>query len=132
MDGQCLLDRHPTFLKIAAKRLAEAANVWLATVRKDGRPHLVPVWFVFIEQSFWVCVAPDSVKARNISANPGVVLALEDGSTPLICEGIAASVETPWSKAVVNGFHNKYDWDILSDTQYGLLLNILPTKLLSW
>lgn len=114
------------------RRLAEAANIWFASVRQDGRPHLVPVWFVFVEQNFWICIAPDSVKARNMAANPGVVLALEDGSAPVICEGTAAAVEKPWSEAIVNSFHKKYDWDILSDSQYGLLVKIIPGKLLNW
>jgi len=31
----------------ARQRLQSDANLWLATVRPDGRPHLAPVWFVF-------------------------------------------------------------------------------------
>ena len=75
-------------------RLAEK-NVWLATVRPDGRPHLVPIWFVVAEGGQWyVCTAPGSVKARNLHRNPKVALALEDGSNPYVIEGEARAVDS--------------------------------------
>lgn len=33
----------PERLKKVAPRLEKEANVWLATVRPDGRPHLIPI-----------------------------------------------------------------------------------------
>jgi nitroimidazol reductase NimA-like FMN-containing flavoprotein (pyridoxamine 5'-phosphate oxidase superfamily) len=133
MDGWSMpVEMSPKFPANTVKRLGEAENIWIATVRKDGRPHLVPVWFVFLEGIFWVCIAPDSVKAGNIADNPAVVLALEDGSEPVICEGLAAGVDETWPKAVVEIFYEKYDWDILSDEQYTSLVKIIPTKLLGW
>ena len=126
------VEMSPKFPVNTVKRLGEAENIWIATVRKDGRPHLVPVWFVFLEGIFWVCIAPDSVKAGNIADNPAVVLALEDGSEPVICEGLAAGVDETWPNAVVEIFYEKYDWDIQSDEQYTLLVKIIPTKLLGW
>jgi len=32
----------------------------------DGRPHLVPIWFVLHADKLYVCTTPSSVKARNI------------------------------------------------------------------
>ncbi|HLE28937.1 MAG TPA: pyridoxamine 5'-phosphate oxidase family protein, partial [Anaerolineales bacterium] len=61
-------------------RLDSAQNVWVATVRPDGRPHLVPVWFVMDGGRWYICTAPDSVKARNLQTNSRIALALEDGS----------------------------------------------------
>ncbi|MEU7799334.1 pyridoxamine 5'-phosphate oxidase family protein [Micromonospora arborensis] len=29
-------------------RLARELNVWLCTLRRDGSPHLTPVWFVYL------------------------------------------------------------------------------------
>lgn len=122
----------PAFPDSIVKRLGESENIWIATVRGDGRPHMVPVWYVFIEHIFWICIAPNSVKAKNIATNPAVVLALEDGSAPVICEGKAAGVEKAWPEGIVIAFSEKYDWDILSDNEYTLLVKISPTKLLSW
>ena len=64
-----------------------ARNVWMATVRPDGRPHQVPVWFVVSSRRWYICIEPDSVKARNIAASPRVALALEDGNDPYIMQG---------------------------------------------
>lgn len=114
------------------QKLAGSRNIWLATVRTDGRPHLVPVWFVYLNGEFFVCIEPGSVKAINIKHNPAVVLALEDGSNPVICEGIAQEAVLPWRGEVAALFQKKYDWDILSDTQYSMLISITPKKWLSW
>ena len=107
-------------------RLESAQNVWIATVRPGGRPHLVPVWFVVDAGRWYVCTAPDSVKARNLQANPHVALALEDGSDPYVVEGEAGPVEpTP---GVVRKFKEKYDWDITTDTQYTQVFEVRVKK----
>jgi PPOX class probable F420-dependent enzyme len=105
--------------KPAAERVEEARNIWMATVRPDGRPHLVPVWFVVDAGRWYICTAPGSVKVRNLSQNPQVALALEDGTNPVIVEGEAEPVSpTP---SVVDKFKAKYAWDITTDIHYSAL-----------
>jgi hypothetical protein len=104
----------------------------MATTRSDGRPHLVPVWFVWNRGSFYLCVESASVKARNIQSQPRVSLALEDGSRPVICEGAAAAVPVPWPTEIVHAFKKKYDWDISPEDQYGRLIRVRPTRWLGW
>ncbi len=116
----------------AIRRLDQARIVWVATVRAGGRPHLVPVWFVWREPALFICIGPNSVKARNLATNPHVCLALEDGVHPVICEGLAREVEKPWPQEVVAGFRTKYDWDIISDAQYTELVEVTPRKWLAW
>ena len=113
------MDKNPT---AAADRLDEAKNVWIATVRPDGRPHLVPIWFVVDGGRWYLCTMPGSVKARNLSQNPRIALALEDGSNPYVIEGEARPVEP--SAEVVAKFQAKYGWDITSDTDYTQLLEV--------
>ena len=115
-----------------ADRLENARNIWVATVRPDGRPHLTPVWFVLEGDALYICISPRSVKARNLSVNPKVACALEDGDSPVICEGAAAALEQPWPEAVRQGFKTRYDWDIATDSDYGLVLEIRPEKWLTW
>jgi F420H(2)-dependent biliverdin reductase len=93
-------------------RLEREANVWLATVRPDGRPHLVPIWFVWVNGSFWLATGARSVKVGNIRANPGVVVSLEVGNRPLVAEGTAVIWPRPFPTPVVAAFERKYDWDI--------------------
>jgi hypothetical protein len=116
----------------AVRRLAQAQNLWVATVRPDGWPHLVPIWFVWHEPAVYVCTSPDSVKARNLQQDDRVVLALEDGANPLICEGRATAVPRPWPAEVLAAFARKYDWSIDHETEYTRLLRILPARWLTW
>jgi PPOX class probable F420-dependent enzyme len=116
----------------AATKLETEKNIWVASVRPDGRPHLAPVWFAWHAGKLYVCTDPASVKARNIVQNPRVVLALEDGLHPVICEGTAAAVPVPWPAQVAAIFRIKYDWDISSEAQYTQLLEVTPTKWLTW
>jgi general stress protein 26 len=107
-------------------RLEAAQNVWIATVRPGGRPHLVPVWFVVEDGRWYICTSPASVKARNLQSNPRVALALEDGSDPYIVEGEARPVES--APRVVRKFKEKYDWDITTDTQYTQVFEVRVKK----
>lgn len=113
-------------------KLIEQKNIWLASVRPDGRPHLIPVWFVWHQERIYLCIEPASVKARNISGNPSVALALEDGSSPVICEGTASVVPAPWSTAITELFNSKYGWEISTETQYTSLIEVTPTKWHYW
>ena len=105
---------------------AEARNVWFATVRPDGRPHLVPIWFVIEGERWYVCTQADSVKARNLKANPAVSLALEDGDHPLVVEGQARAIDT--TAGVAAKFKAKYDWDITADGQYTQLIEVTVSR----
>ena len=110
----------------AASRLETARNVWLATVRADGRPHLVPIWFVTHADCWYLCTAPGSVKARNLSVNPNVALALEDGDQPYIVEGQARPLTA--SPDVIAKFKAKYDWDITTDPHYSQVFEVVIRK----
>ncbi|MEP7200097.1 MAG: pyridoxamine 5'-phosphate oxidase family protein [Chloroflexota bacterium] len=115
------------------QRLATARNIWLATVRPNGAPHLIPIWFVAHDERIYICTDPASVKIRNLRQNDRTALALEDGSSPVILEGTAriiTNADTPTD--VVTLFKTKYDWDILADAQYSVVVVVAPTKQLGW
>ena len=117
----------------AAKKLDSEQIIWFASVRPEGhRPHLVPVWFAWHAGRIYLCIDPSSVKARNLEVHPRVTLALQDGISPVICEGLAAAVHGDWAEDVCAIFHRKYQWDIRSDGQYSLLVEVAPDKWLAW
>jgi hypothetical protein len=122
----------PTIPEAALEKLANAANMWFASVRPDARPHLTPVWFVHANRRVYVSIDPKSVKFRNLAANPNVALALEDGNHPLIGEGQAALIDPPYPDEVVQLFQKKYDWDITTEGQYSQLVEIKPRKWIGW
>ncbi len=126
------MDTIPIPSAAALEKLETGANLWFASTRPDGRPHLTPVWYAYEGGLLYVCVEPSGVKGRNVTQNPQVVLALEDGTHPVICEGAARTVEPPWPEAVTGSYQKKYQWDILSEQQYTRLLEITPRKWLEW
>src|SRR6185436_4379740 len=64
--------------KWAADRLTKARNYLFTTVRHDGRPHVMPIWGVWLENAFYFSTGRTSVKARNLAKNPNCVLSPGD------------------------------------------------------
>lgn len=54
----------------------------LATTRADGTPHVVPIWFVLDGDDIVFTTAHDSVKGRNMRAQPRVALCVDDQEPP--------------------------------------------------
>ncbi len=113
-------------------RLKVEKNIWLASVRPDLKPHLVPIWFIWEDNELFICIYSGSVKFLNISHNALVSLSLENGSSPVICEGVSERIERPWPEKIVRQFKEKYDWDIETDKEYDELIRISPKKWLYW
>jgi PPOX class probable F420-dependent enzyme len=54
----------------------------VATVRKDGSPHVTPVWFVLDGDDLVFTTGHDDVKARNLRRNPRIAIAVDDQMPP--------------------------------------------------
>jgi PPOX class probable F420-dependent enzyme len=54
----------------ADRRLHEEEVAWLTTVRQDGQPQSVPVWFLWEGEEFLIYSQPGRQKLRNIAKNP--------------------------------------------------------------
>jgi len=55
----------------------------LATVRRDGRPHVAPIWFVLDDDGSVVfTTAADSVKGKTLRRDPWVSLCVDDQTPP--------------------------------------------------
>jgi PPOX class probable F420-dependent enzyme len=62
----------------AEGRLRSNLIAWLTTVRPDGQPVSVPVWFVLRDdETILLYSKPEAVKLRNIAASPKVSFALD-------------------------------------------------------
>jgi PPOX class probable F420-dependent enzyme len=94
-------------------RLERERNVWMCTLRPDGSPHVTPVWFVYSEATWWVASAERNRKIRNLTQDPRVSLALEDGRAPAVAEGRARLHYSNFPAEIKTAFADKYQgWDI--------------------
>jgi hypothetical protein len=80
---------------VARERLANPEyqrTSWLATVRPDGRPHLMPIIAFWIEGALHFVAAESSQKGRNLAADGRCVIGIGSTTLPsldLIVEGRA-------------------------------------------
>ncbi|MFD3946629.1 PPOX class F420-dependent oxidoreductase [Streptomyces sp. NPDC058579] len=54
----------------------------LATVRDDGSPHVVPIWFVLDGDDIVFNTGKDTVKGRNLARDARVALCVDDDRPP--------------------------------------------------
>jgi nitroimidazol reductase NimA-like FMN-containing flavoprotein (pyridoxamine 5'-phosphate oxidase superfamily) len=68
-------------------RLAGAMHYWLATTRPDGRPHVVPLDGLWVDDEWFFGGSAVTVKHRNLKANPRAVVHLDSSEQAVIVEG---------------------------------------------
>ncbi len=70
-------------------------SIWISTTRPDGRPHAVPVWYLWDGQHIYFATKRTSQKARNLARQPWTVAHAGDGDDVIILEGPSAVVTDP-------------------------------------
>jgi len=100
--------------KWAAERLKKSRQYWIATTRPDGAPHLMIIWGLWFEDSFWFSTGAASRKARNLAANPKCVIGTDDAAKAVILEGTVESVDTQDAdfEKFAKAYQKKYAWDV--------------------
>src|SRR5215218_1904364 len=73
----------------AERRLTVSHDYWCATVRPDGRPHVMPVWGVWLDGRLWFSSGLQSRKARNLAADRRCTVTTDDARLPVVVEGTA-------------------------------------------
>ena len=85
--------------------------VWLSSVQSDGRPHLVPVWFLWDGDRILAFSKPHARKVDNLRDQPSVMLAVGTPGPEFDVELIEATAELPDEPAtsvIPEGFGAKY------------------------
>jgi PPOX class probable F420-dependent enzyme len=123
--------------------LREELVVWLSSVRPDGRPHLVPIWFSWDGREILIASKPNAQKVRNLRANAKVMLALgeaeEDFDVGLI-EGNAELLDEPAAAILPASHLAKYRSQMAAiglspaefQATYSQVIRIVPTRWLPW
>ena len=77
----------------AVERIKAARNYWISTTRPDGRPHVTPVWGVWVDETFHFGGSAEVRRSKNIAGNPHIAMHLESGDEVVIVEGLAKLIE---------------------------------------
>ena len=124
--------RNPARWRAIEARLGREMTIWVATVKYNGRPHLTPVWFVWLQERLYICIQADSQKHANIYHNPSIALALPDTEGVVIFEGEANAAPREAVEILAGYFFNKYEWDFRYEEGDWRLIEVTPYKSLAW
>lgn len=114
-------------------RLGREMTIWVSTVRYDGRPHLTPTWFIWLDDHIYIAISEDSQKYANLRHNQRITVALPDTDWVTIIEGEAHVADRKAVEALGDYFFHKYEWDFrYDDTAVMRLIEITPHKILAW
>jgi len=114
----------------------------LATTRRNGRPHAVPVCFVLDGDDILFLTNADSVKGAGMRRDPRVTLVVDEETPPfafVMIEGTAEMSHDPdeLRHAAVeishryDGGHNTEQFVHFATTALGSLVRIRPTRTLA-
>lgn len=127
----------------AQQRLRAGGWYWLASVRPDGAPHVVPVLAVWSDPVLYVSSNEAARKSRNLTADGRCVVTKDDGELHLVIEGVASRVRAEETlQDASDAFGAAYGWPTTVDgerldAEYGaptsggppyLVYAIRPTK----
>ena len=124
------------------ERLVSSQVYWLATTRRDGRPHVVPRWGAWLDGGLYYDGSPETVHVRNLAVNPACVLHLEDGTRAVIVEGSSGPTTAPpldTRQRLSKAMRVKYgssgyapDPDSWTGPDAGGLCRFVPGKAMAW
>lgn len=115
----------------------------LATVRKDGRPHVVPIWFDLDGEAIVFTTGGESVKARNMKRDPRVCICVDDETPPFSfvqVEGVASFSEDlkemlHWATRIGGRYMGADQAEAFGKRNAvpgELLVRVSPTKIIGW
>jgi hypothetical protein len=117
-----------------SQRLAEAPRYWLATVRPDGRPHVVPTDGLWVDDGFWFGGSAETVHHRNLCGNGAAAVHLEDAKRAVIVEGRARLTKPSSAQAqsLASLSMSKYGFAAPAETYRAEMWLLSPLRVLAW
>jgi PPOX class probable F420-dependent enzyme len=121
--------------------LEGAASLSLATVRPDGRPHVVPLWFLWDGEAIVVVSKPHAQKVRNLVAKPRAMVSVgQPGDADASLLEVNAEVEAGGAAALADRLWSKYrhQCEALGLTvgefveTHSFVIRLRPTRWLTW
>ena len=62
-------------------------SIWLSTTRPTGKPHAVPVWYIWDGRNIYFISDRRLQKSKNLKRQPWIVVHAGDGDDVIILEG---------------------------------------------
>jgi len=101
-----------------ARKMNRCRTFWLATIHPakaaatQPRPHVMPVWGVWLDDAFFFSTGRKSRKGQNLAANPACTVTNDDGMEAVILEGEAKPVNAAATlDRVAATYKKKYKMD---------------------
>jgi nitroimidazol reductase NimA-like FMN-containing flavoprotein (pyridoxamine 5'-phosphate oxidase superfamily) len=96
-----------------AKKMNSCRTFWLTTLYAgEDRPHVMPVWGVWLDDAFFFSTGRNSRKGQNLAANPACTVTNDHGVEAVIVEGQATMVEDAAAlKRIAGAYQKKYKMD---------------------
>jgi hypothetical protein len=111
IDSEALVGGRPTGWGRVEKRLAKPEpeqTYWLTTLRPDGRPHVMPLLGVWIDDAFVFITGAGTRKGQNLASDGRCVIAGSTRALPsidIVVEGDARRVtDEPTLRRIVDVF----------------------------
>jgi hypothetical protein len=104
---------------------------WVATTRPDGRPHAVPIWGAWVDDTFYFEGSPETRRGRNLAANPATVVHLERENLAIMIEGVAeiVGVDAALFERIADSFAARYEYRPSSQEGW---CAVRPKVVLAW
>jgi general stress protein 26 len=127
----------------AQRKLEKTQNYWLVSVHPANRPHVMPVWGVWLDDAFYFSTGKNTRKARNLAANPQCTVCSESSDEAVIVEGVAEIYrDQNGLKQVFAAYKKKYKMEISGmgepmylvrpKTVFGLIEKTFPKSATRW
>src|SRR5580692_11445612 len=104
-----------------ARKMNRCRTFWLVTIHEvaqktahdsNPRPHMMPVWGVWLDDAFFFSTGRKSRKGQNLAANPACTVTNDNGEEAVIVDGTAGQVKDAGLLArVAKAYQKKYKMD---------------------
>ena len=104
----------PTRWVDALNYLDDARIYWLATVRPDGRPHVTPLFSVWVDDAMYFSTGEGERKAKNLAINAQCVILTGCNTVEgldVVVEGEAVrTLDEAKLRRIAQRYASKYNW----------------------
>ncbi len=135
----------PTHADVLARLAADHIG-WFTTVRADGSPHAVPVWFLWHHDRLLVMSEPRTAKVANVRRGSSALLHLHtraDGNGVVVLSGpavISDRTAPQWLPEIGEAYRAKYAEAMVAygmelepiAEKFHVVIELVPTDLQAW